>query len=641
MKLQYIPINEKKVPMVSAWQTSNATHDLTKGAGVGIVCGKLSDNIEAIDFDMKYDITGTLFARYKKEVLRLAPGLLEKMTVQKTVNKGFHFLYRCETIEGNLKLANRYATETEAIKGEKVKVLIETRGEGGYVAVYPTKGYELVYGTFDTISQISEQERLLLHEVARTFNEVFKEVTHKKIERKTIKGQTPFEDYNHRGDVIALLEKHGWKVCGQKGDKTLLKRPGDTSALHSGNFDAHKNWFSVFSTSTEFEPEKAYLPYAVYAMLECKGDYSDASKRLYDEGYGDRKEENKNEVKIATRIDEISDDYSFIANESDYSDYINSWRNGTFKKGTTTGFSQLDNFFVHKEHTLVIANGLDNVGKSTVLWYLALLNTIFTPGDKWIIVSAENSVGTVVRKLAEFYWCEPIQKMSDEKYLIAKQHINKHFAIIKSDDALFNYKDILAIAKKSLKKDNYNRLLIDPYNALVIDIPENSKLNTHEYHYQAISEIKQFTKQNDISIYINAHVVTAATRLENGVKFIKAPKKGDTEGGSKFPNKTDDFLTIHRHVEDPENFMWTEIFVRKVKETETGGRVTFHDTPFRMRAVIGLCGFEDENGFNPILSYHGMKPVELPLPKLQAVESFYHPNEFDLPTEPSNEPLPF
>ena len=285
---------------------------------------------------------------------------------------------------------------------------------------------------------------------------------------------------------------------------------------------------------------------------------------------------------------------------------------------------------------------MDNVGKSTVLWYLALLNTIFTPGDKWIIVSAENSVGTVVRKLAEFYWCEPIQKMSDEKYLIAKHHINKHFAIIKSDDALFNYRDILAITKKSLKKDNYNRLLIDPYNALVIDIPENSKLNTHEYHYQAISEIKQFTKQNDISIYINAHVVTAATRLENGVKFIKAPKKGDTEGGSKFPNKTDDFLTIHRHVEDPENFMWTEIFVRKVKETETGGKVTFHDNPFRMRAIVGLCGFEDENGFNPILSYHGMKQVELPLPKLQAVESFYEPNENELDlTNNSDEIAPF
>mgnify|MGYP006957769196 CR=1 FL=1 len=126
------------------------------------------------------------------------------------------------------------------------------------------------------------------------------------------------------------------------------------------------------------------------------------------------------------------------------------------------------------------------------------------------------------------------------------------------------------------------------------------------------------------------HVVTVATRLEKGQKFVSAPRKADTEGGSKFPNKADDFLTIHRHVEDPDNFMWTEIHVRKVKETETGGRVTFYDSPVKLKSVVGLCGFEDENGHNPILSIHGglqNSHIPLPIPKQKPVESFYETNE--------------
>ena len=87
-------------------------------------------------------------------------------------------------------------------------------------------------------------------------------------------GTSPFDDYNERGDVVNLLQEHGWKAVGNKGAKTIFLRPGQTTSQSSGNYDSDKNWFSVFTTSTEFEPCKAYLPYAVYAMLECNNDYS-------------------------------------------------------------------------------------------------------------------------------------------------------------------------------------------------------------------------------------------------------------------------------------------------------------------------------------------------------------------------------
>lgn len=93
--------------------------------------------------------------------------------------------------------------------------------------------------------------------------------------------------------MVDLLQSNGWKVVGNKGNKTVFLRPGQTTAQSSGNFDHDKNWFSVFTTSTEFEPQKAYLPYAVFSKLECNDNFSEASKKLFDMGYGEREEVNQ------------------------------------------------------------------------------------------------------------------------------------------------------------------------------------------------------------------------------------------------------------------------------------------------------------------------------------------------------------
>lgn len=157
------------------------------------------------------------------------------------------------------------------------------------------------------------------------------------------------------------------------------------------------------------------------------------------------------------------------------------------------------------------------------------------------------------------------------------------------------------MAKKTMQLGSYQGILIDPYNSLSEDL----NVNSHAYHYKAISEIKLFTKQNGICIYVNMHAITSATRTDKGEKHLKAPKKGDTEGGGKSANKADDFLTIHREVANPDRWMLTEIHVRKIKETETGGKVTGVDHPVIIQAHNFLTGFVDEFGQNnPILAYH-------------------------------------
>lgn len=641
ISLQFMPVRADKRPIHKKWEQTRVNYDFNNAEAYGLVCGAISDNVETIDIDSKYDITPnkTLFLDYKKTIHKIAPTLLNKLVCQETVNGGYHLIYKCDFIEGNRKLAERETTHEEkhatylktyehalseipkednerefkakqiaekASRNDKVRVLLETRGEKGYIACYPTKGYKLKHRNFNSLERITAHERDILINVACSFNEVLREpVKHIKKEIKNYKGLSPSEDYDLRGNVVELLRSHGWVEVGRKGKKTLLKRPGDTKAEHSGNFDHEKNWFSVFTTSTEFQAQTPYLPYAVFCMLECGGDYEKVPIKLRDLGYGDNEEDIKtNDIRIPSSIDMANDDIDFIATEDDYNDYLDTWRNNTFEKGKSTGFQDLDSYFLFKDGDLVIVNGIDNVGKSTVIWYLAMLSAIKHDWN-WIIFSSENKVGGVVRKLIEFYWSEALPTMSKEKFDIGKEFVKNHFSIIKCKETLYNYKEIMDMTKKAMKKKKYKALMIDPYNSLKIDIPIKSKQGTYEYHYEAASNLQLFAKQNDISVFLNCHVGTIGARNKDSKGHTKAPQKEDTEMGVMFANKADQFLTIHRYVQKKEEFLFTEIHVRKVKEVETGGGVTPIDSPFKMMMINGFCGFScKERHQNPIKEFH-------------------------------------
>jgi hypothetical protein len=429
-----------------------------------------------------------------------------------------------------------------------------------------------------------------------------------------VDGVSPFDDYNERGDVVALLESHGWRTVKQKGPKIMLLRPGQTTSQTSGNYDQDKNWFSVFTTSTEFEPEKAYLPYAVFAVLECGKNFSDAAKKLLDLGYGVRKE--KKEVEstrvIKSRVNAEDDDFSFLATPADYDGYLQSVIDGTLVHGLSTGMVTLDEYFLFKEGNLVMVNGHDNAGKSVVIWWLALVSAMYH-GWNWIIFSSENTLGSFMRKMIQFYWGKTLSgnwSMSKEEYLTAKKFVEDHFSLIKSEEDMFNYKDIINMMKKSLKKKKYHAGMIDPYNSLKIDLSGFSKLSTHEYHYEALSDLKQFGRKTGMGLFINHHAVTEALRAKDGEKkYPIAPQKADTEGGGKVANKADEFLTIHRITQHPTEWMITELHIRKIKDTDTGGRVTPIDNPVKLEMYKNGCAFVERveggaRGIDPIQAWH-------------------------------------
>jgi putative DNA primase/helicase len=286
-----IPINANKQPMVS-WkpfqeripsETELGKMFSASSGRLAVITGKVSGGLEVIDVDVKYDNKGSLWREYAGTIKSHDAELFSRLVIARTANRGYHLYYRCPTIERNKKLARRAATEEEANKGERVKVLIETRGEGGYVASAPTDGYEFIQGDLSSVRSITAEQRGLLYAIARSFDEVSKTDGGTAGESRI---NTPLDDFNARGDVPAILERHGWIPTGQSGDRQHFRRPGGADDHSSGNYHTSLRKFYVFSTSTEFEADRAYSPAEVYATLECEGSLSAAARQLAREGYG-------------------------------------------------------------------------------------------------------------------------------------------------------------------------------------------------------------------------------------------------------------------------------------------------------------------------------------------------------------------
>jgi hypothetical protein len=263
-----------------------------RAKGLAIICGKVSGNLEVIDVDVKYDNTGTLFESLMACIHDVSTELSDTLMVVQTKSGGYHIYYKCEQIQGNQKLAQRPATPEEVKENpnEKVLVLIETRGEGGYVVAPPSDGYKLVSGT--QINEITTSQREALLEICRSFNQYIIEQPKPHGVRTESFALSPWEDYNSRGvdDMVKRLEDHGWIIVKNNGRKIIFKRPGNTESKTSGDYSYEHNLFTVFTTSSIFEALKGYKPAAVYTMLEHNGDFKAAAKKLSESGYGERKQ---------------------------------------------------------------------------------------------------------------------------------------------------------------------------------------------------------------------------------------------------------------------------------------------------------------------------------------------------------------
>jgi hypothetical protein len=81
------------------------------------------------------------------------------------------------------------------------------------------------------------------------------------------------------------------------------------------------------------------------------------------------------------------------------------------------------------------------------------------------------------------------------------------------------------------------------------------------------------------------------------------PNTSDIEGGGKWGNRSDCVIVIHRFAAHEIDWIYTHIHVRKVKEMESGGRITPLETPLILQSVLGNVGF--------IINGRNLLPIKL------------------------------
>lgn len=246
---------------------------------------------------------------------------------------------------------------------------------------------------------------------------------------------------------------------------------------------------------------------------------------------------------------------------------------------------ELDKFCPAKMGQLTCIIGHTNVGKTTViLWLLAKLART---GKKILIYSAENRVSTLHKNFTRFFYEKEDLTGDDLEQVRNSVRYIKH-------ERQFSYRDMLDQATYLLDAGfNFDFFLIDPYNSLKID--NTNRINTHDYHYEAVEQMRVFTITTGKSLFLNCHTVTEAQRVKaNADGQRPVPLDSDVEGGSKFPNKADDTIVIHRQISsrvDGEKYI-SEIHVRKVRNQEFGGEPTPFESPVKIKYRINRTGFD-------------------------------------------------
>jgi hypothetical protein len=275
---------------VRAWYSGNRT-------GVGVLTGRVS-GIEMLEFEGRA-VDGGILARFI--AMAEATGLgelvarIEAGYTETTPSGGLHWIYRVAAPLPNTKLARRQATADElaANAEDRIKVLIETRGEGGYVVTAPSNGkvhpsggrWALTSGGFASLATITLDERDALFDLCRTFDRM--PVTPPRLSSPA-GSDRPGDRYNERSDVhpltLELLERHGWARVYSHDGTDYLRRPGKdrgiSASLSNTTPGVLPGTLYVFSTSTVFDALRAYDPFGVLAVLEHGGDFKAAAAAL-------------------------------------------------------------------------------------------------------------------------------------------------------------------------------------------------------------------------------------------------------------------------------------------------------------------------------------------------------------------------
>lgn len=294
--------------------------------GIGMITGSVSGRVEMFELEGRAMERFEEFAELANATMPSSWPAIGNGWVEQSPSGGIHWFYRLDDdgqpMPGNTKVARRPATPDELLENpqDKIKVLAETRSEGGFVMLAPSAGHlhkdgqpwQRLSGGPATAPTITLDQRATLHAIAYG---LFDEMPAEPLRAPNDAGShhaatthapglaalsssgyeaaagdvTPGDDYERQTSWSEILEPHGWKFLFTRGSTSYWRRPGkDEDMSATTGHAADRNRLYVFSSSTEFEQHEPYTKFGAYALLNHGGNHSAAAKALAGDNFGER-----------------------------------------------------------------------------------------------------------------------------------------------------------------------------------------------------------------------------------------------------------------------------------------------------------------------------------------------------------------
>lgn len=273
-----------------------AWFDRTPEYGVGLVCGKVSGNLELLEIEAAR-MDGASWDRIAQAmegrgILGIWDEIMERGYTEITPSGGIHILYRIsdEPVPGNQKIA---MDPTGKI------TYAETRGEGGFVVVAPSSGsvhksgqsWSVSSGQVGTVHELNWAERQAIHTAIK---EALDERVLPTYERPATtpydmgQGMRPGDAYNADPNVTVydILLRNGWKYLGKSRGQDRYVHPASSDMTTHSAVTGHQGSENLYAWSGL--PEQTYYTkFALLTYLEFGGDFAAATRHLRSLGYGD------------------------------------------------------------------------------------------------------------------------------------------------------------------------------------------------------------------------------------------------------------------------------------------------------------------------------------------------------------------
>jgi hypothetical protein len=288
--------NELKGPKGRMATDEELSRWFRNGNGLAAIGGAISRNLEDYDFD-----DASSFALWRQLIIEhLGQALWDQLLIVRTPRPGYAVITRCPSGVGSSQKLAWAKNSKFGEPGEPEYItLTETKGEGGYFllpgcprACHVTgRTYDIIQGTFDSIPELTTEEREVFLSCARSLDEKPREEYREQHHRTRAASEVlPGEAYNTNetpwGDI---LTPHGYKFNSTREDTSYWTRPGKEYGISASTNHNGSDLFYPFSTNCyPFDPRRGYSKFAVYTFLNHNGDFQASARELHRQGHGSR-----------------------------------------------------------------------------------------------------------------------------------------------------------------------------------------------------------------------------------------------------------------------------------------------------------------------------------------------------------------